>query len=83
MSCMFVWYTIRVQDHCSTRIRSVLLQRDALDPLAIKNGLMLLATIKFPTLTQSASFFSENCMTQIVKVASTETLISYVGVCGS
>jgi hypothetical protein len=44
---------------------------------------MLLATVKFRTLTQSASFFSENCMTQIVKVASTETFISYVGVCGS
>ena len=59
------------------------LPRDTLDPLAIKNGLMLLATIKFPTLTQSASFFSENCMIQITKVASIETLISYVGVCGS
>ena len=65
------------------RIRSVLLPRYTLDPLVIKNGLMFLATIKFPTLTQSASFFSENCMTKIVKVASTETLISYVGVCGS
>jgi hypothetical protein len=59
------------------------LPRDTLDPLAIKNGLMLLATIKFPTLTQSASFFSQNCMIQIAKVASIETLISYVGVCGS
>jgi hypothetical protein len=65
------------------RIRSVLLPSDTLDHLVIKNGLMLLATVKFRTLTQSASFFSENCMTQIVKVASTETFISYVGVCGS
>ena len=81
---MFAWYSIRVQDSlCSMRIQSVLLPRDTLDPLAIKNGLMLLATIKFPTLTQSVSFFSENSMIQIAKVASRETLISYVGVCGS
>jgi hypothetical protein len=48
----------------------VFLPRDTLDPLAVKNGLMLLATIKFPTLIQFASFFSENCMIPLQKLLS-------------
>jgi hypothetical protein len=80
MSVCLSGILIESRSLCSMRIRSVLLPTDTLDPLAIKNGLMLLATINFPTLIQSASFFSENCMIQIAKVAPTETLISYVGV---